>query len=80
MTLKKEIIAYAVPMILKAVLLAASWSGKVRKHGLESIAQIPIDKKDKESIFLRDRIYQLETRIKLFKNISLHPQIILGII
>ena len=57
MITKKEIIAYAVSMILKAALLAASWAGKVRKRGLESIAQLPIDEKDKEIIFLRDRIY-----------------------
>ena len=54
-------------MILKAVLLAASWSGKKRKHGLESIASLTIDEKDKEIIFLRDLVYQLETRIKIFK-------------
>ena len=30
-TTKKEIIAYAVSMILKAALFAAAWAGKVRK-------------------------------------------------
>jgi len=62
-----EIIAYAVSMILKAALLAAAWAGKARKRGLESIAKMPIDEKDKELLFLRDRIYQLETRIKIFQ-------------
>ncbi len=64
---QKEIIVYAVSMILKAALLAATWAGKVRKRGLESIAIMPIDEKDKEIIFLRDRIYELETRIKIFQ-------------
>jgi transposase len=67
MTTKKEIIAYAVSMILKAVLLAAGWARKSRKHGLESIAKMSIAEKDKEIIFLRDCIYRLETRIKIFQ-------------
>jgi hypothetical protein len=48
-----EIITYAVSMILKAALLAATWAGKARKHGLKSIAKLPIDEKDKEIFFLR---------------------------
>ena len=68
---KKEIITYAVSMILKAALLSAAWAGKAQKRGLESIAKLPIEEKNKEIIFLRDRIYQLETRIKIFqKHIS----------
>ena len=67
MTTKKEIITYAVSMILKAALLAARWAGKNRKRGLESIAGLSIDEKDKEIIFLRDLVYQLETRIKIFQ-------------
>jgi hypothetical protein len=35
---QKEIIVYAVPLILKAALLADTWAGKVRKLGLKSIA------------------------------------------
>jgi transposase InsO family protein len=62
-----EIITYAVSMILKAALLAAVCAGKYRKRGLESIAKLSIDEKDKEILFLRDRIYQLETRIKIFQ-------------
>jgi transposase len=67
MTTKKEIITYAVSMILKAALLFAAWAGKARKRGLESIAKLPIEEKDKEIIFLQDRVYQLETRIKIFQ-------------
>ena len=67
MITKKEIITYAVSMTLKAALLAAVWAGKFRKRGLESIAKLSIDDKDKEIVFLRDRIYQLETQIKIFQ-------------
>jgi hypothetical protein len=67
MTTKKEIIPYAVFMILKAALLVATWAGKVRKRGLKSIAKLPINEKDKEIFFLRNQIYQLESRIKIFQ-------------
>jgi len=67
MITKKEIITYAVAMILKAALLAAGWAGNNRKRGLESIAKLSIDEKDKEIFLLRDRIYQLETRIRIFQ-------------
>ena len=67
MTTKKEIIVYAVAMILKAALLAAAWAGKTRRHGMGSIARMSIPEKDKEILFLRDRIYELETRIKIFQ-------------
>ena len=73
---QKDIIVYAASMILKAALLAAAWSGKSRRRGLESIAKMPIDEKDKEILFLRDRIYQLETRINIFqKQIHSSPNI-----
>ena len=64
---QKDIIVYAVFMILKAAILAAFWAGKIRKRGLESIAKMPINEKDKELLFLHDRIYQLETRIEIFQ-------------
>ena len=68
MNKQTDIIVYAVSMILKAALLAAVWAGKMRRRGMKSIAKVPIDEKDKEILFLRDRIYQLETRIKIFQS------------
>ncbi len=64
---QKEIVAYAVSLIMKAALLAAGWAGKSRKHGLESIAKMPIGEKEKEIFFLRDQIYLLETQIIIFQ-------------
>lgn len=75
MTPKKEIIIYAGYMIMKAALLAAAWAGQIRRREMESIAIMPINEKDKEILFLRDRIYQLETRIKIFKNKSNHHHV-----
>jgi transposase InsO family protein len=64
---QKGIITFAASMILKAALLAASRAGKMRRRGLESIAKMSIDEKDKEIVFLRDRIYKLETQIQIFQ-------------
>ncbi len=66
MNKQTDVIVDAVSMILKAALFAAAWAGKLRKNGLETIAKMPISEKDKEIFFLRDRIYQLETQIKIF--------------
>ena len=72
---KSEIIIYAVSMILKAALFAASWAGKTRKRELKNIAKMPIDEKDKEIVFLRDKVYQLETQIKYYRsNIIRHQK------
>jgi hypothetical protein len=67
--MKKQtgIIAYVVSMILKAALLAAAWAGKSRRRGLELVAKMPIDEKDKEIVFLHDPIYQLETWVNIFQ-------------
>ena len=62
-----DVIVYAVSMIFKAALLAAAWAGKSRRRGMEHIAKMPNDEKDKEIFFLRDRVYQLETRLKIFQ-------------
>jgi putative transposase len=64
---QKEIIVYAVSMVLKAALLAAAWAGRNRKRELESMAKMTIDEKEKEIVFLRDRIYQLETQVTVFQ-------------
>ncbi len=60
-TTNKEIVVYAVSMIMKAALLSAVWTRRVRKRGLESIAKLSIDEKDKEIVFLRYRIYHLKS-------------------
>ena len=53
---QKEIIIYAISLILKAALLAATWAGKVRKRGLKSIAKLPIKEKDKVIFFYGQNI------------------------
>ncbi|MFC1609751.1 hypothetical protein ACFL6C_02225 [Myxococcota bacterium] len=44
-------------LFIKTSLLAAKWAGATRRKALE-----PIEEKDKEIVFLRDRVEQLGTR------------------
>ena len=66
-TTRKELIVYAVSLLLKAVLLAAAWAGKARRKGLESIAEISANEKNKEIVFLRDQVHQLKTQVEILK-------------
>ena len=50
----REIIVYAVSLLLKAVLLAASWSGIARKKTLEELSAERISISDKN--FVRERL------------------------
>ena len=58
-----DIITYAVALIIRAVIIAARFSGAVRKRSLKRLAAMDIDEKDKENLFLKDKVYQLETQV-----------------
>ena len=45
---------FAVSLIIKAVVIAARFSGIVLKRSLKRLAAMEVDAKDKEIIFLRD--------------------------
>ena len=66
-TTRKELLVCAVSLLLKAVLLAAAWAGKARRTGLESIAGMSTDEKDKEIVFLRDQVHQLKTQVEILQ-------------
>ena len=74
--MKKQIgiIVYAASMILKASRLATAWAGKSRRRGLELVAKMPIDEKDKEIVFLHDPIYQLETWVNILRKSGLDDE------
>jgi len=57
----------AVAIIIKAAILAASFSGRVRKRSLKRLSKMNIDDKDKEILFLRDRVYQLKLQISIWQ-------------
>ena len=58
-------ITFAVSLILKATVVAAKYSGRVRKRSLKRLAAMDIDEKDKEILFLIDKIYQLDTQVSI---------------
>jgi len=70
---KHNAIAFAASLIFKAVIIAAKYSGRVRKRSLTRLATMDIDEKDKENIFLKDKVYQLETQVSILqKRIKKH--------
>ena len=70
-----EIIAYSVSLIIKAVVVAAKYSGRVRKRSLKRLAAMDIDEKDKEILFLKDKLFQFETQVSILqKRIEKHQK------
>ena len=63
MTKNIDIINAAVELIMKAALLAARFSGRVRKRSLRRLEAMDVDSKDKEIIFLCDTIDQLKMQV-----------------
>ena len=62
-----EIINIAVRLIVKAAVLAAGFSGRARKRNLKRLAGMDIDEKDKELIFLHEKITRLQTQVSILK-------------
>lgn len=67
MTKDIDIINVAVALIIKAAILAARFSGRARKQSLKRLAAMDVDDKDKEIIFLRDKIDQLKTQVAILQ-------------
>jgi hypothetical protein len=69
MTNNIDTINAAVAIIIKAAILASSFSGRIRKKSLKRLSKMSIDDKDKEIIFLRDRVYQLKMQVTIKSNL-----------
>ena len=54
-------------LFFKATILAARWAGAIRKRALASIAAMSADEKDKELVFLRDKVEQLRMQISILQ-------------
>ena len=57
----------AVAIIIKAAVLAASFSGRVRKRSLKRLSKMDVGDKDKEILFLRDKVYQLKLQVSILQ-------------
>ena len=62
-----DILNAAVSLLVRAVLLAARFSGRVRRRSLERLAAMDADAKAGEILFLKDRVYQLEMQVSILQ-------------
>ena len=58
---------FAVSLIIKTVVIAARFSGRVRKRSLKRLAAMEVDAKDKEILFLRDMVDQLKMQVSILQ-------------
>jgi transposase InsO family protein len=57
----------AVSLIIKAALIAARFSGRARKRSLRRLATMDVNERDKEMLFLRDMVGQLEMQVSILQ-------------
>ena len=57
----------AIRFLIRAAIFAAHWAGIVRKHALAKIVYMEGEERDKELIFQRERIRQLETQVSILQ-------------
>ena len=62
-----DILNAAVSLLIRAALLAARFSGRVRRRSLERLAATDTDAKAREILFLKDRVYQLEMQVSILQ-------------
>ena len=67
MSKNTDIINAAVTLIIKAAILAARFSGRGRKRSLKRLSKMDTDDKDKEIIFLRDKLNQQQMQITILQ-------------
>ena len=62
-----EIFNAAVTLIIKSAILAARFSGRARKRSLKRLSKMDADEKDKEIIFLSDKVDQQQMQISILQ-------------
>ena len=62
-----EVISCAIALIIKSAIVAARFSGRIRNRSLKRLASMDIPDKDKEILFLKDKVYQLETQVSILQ-------------
>ena len=65
MTENLDVLNAVVSLLVRATLLAARFSGRVRLRYLKRLAGRDGDAKAKEILFLKDRVYQLEMQVPM---------------
>jgi len=62
-----DILNTAVSLLIRAALLAARFSGRVRQRYLIRLASRDVDAKAKEILFLKDKVHQLEMQVSILQ-------------
>ena len=62
-----DIITYAMSLIIKAAIMAGRFSGRARKRSLKRLAAMDADAKDKEILFLTDKVYQFQMQVSILQ-------------
>jgi transposase InsO family protein len=62
-----DVLNTAVSLLIRAALLAARFSGRLRQRSLKRLAAKDADAKAKEILFLKDRVYQLEMQVSILQ-------------
>jgi len=62
-----DVLNTAVSLLIRAALLAARFSGRVRRRSLKRLAAMDTDAKAREILFLKDRVYQLEMQLGILQ-------------
>jgi transposase InsO family protein len=62
-----DVLNAAVSLLIRAALLVARFSGRVRRRSLKRLAAMDADAKAREILFLKDRIYQLEMQVSVLQ-------------
>ena len=62
-----DIVNAVVTLIIKSAVLAARFSGRARKRSLKRLSKMDADGKDKEIIFLRDKVNQLQMQVSILQ-------------
>ena len=62
-----DTLSTAVSLLIRATLLAARFSGRVRRRYVKRLAAKDIDAKAKEILFLKDRVHQLKMQVSILQ-------------
>ena len=62
-----DVLNTAVSLLIRAVLLAARFSGRVRRRSLKRLVAMNADAKAKEILFLKDRVNELQMQVSILQ-------------
>jgi len=62
-----DVLKTAVSLLIRAALLAARFSGRVRRRSLKRLVTMDTDAKAREILSLKDRVYQLEMQVSILQ-------------